>query len=253
MEAKQVLKIALWAGEILLTNGAEAYRVEETIENICRAYGHECECLAIEKGIFVSIAYGDDEKVTSLKKIKSRNVDLHRIELVNTFSRNIQKELLSYDEAKRMLKEIEKAPNFSLGLRLFSAGMISFIYTLFFNGTIYDAIASAPISIGIYAMLQRLSKAGLFKFLEYFLSGLIIGGVSMMLQGLFPFIIKDNVITGSIIILIPGVPLTNGIKDIIYGHSMSGMIKFAESLLIIIAIGAGIAVALSVGTGVGSW
>ena len=85
MEPKQVLEIAISAGEILLSNGAEAYRVEETIERICESYKLKCECMATAKGVFVSIIYGNDEKVTSLKKTRTRRVDLYRIELVNNF------------------------------------------------------------------------------------------------------------------------------------------------------------------------
>lgn len=250
MLAKQVLEIALYAGEILLSNGAEAYRVEETIERICHVYNLNCECITTSKGVFISIVDGDDEKVTSLKKIRTKRVDLYRIELINSFSRNLQNQLLNYQDAKKMLKSIDDAPYFTFSVRLFAASMTSFIYTLFFNGTIFDAIVSAIISIGIYIMLEKVSRVGFFQFFEFFFSGLIIGGVSLIAQTLLPYINKDNVITGAIMILIPGVALTNGIKDIIYGDFVSGMVKFGESMLIITAIGVGIGTALVLGTGV---
>ena len=65
-----------------------------------------------------------------------------------------------------------------------------------------------------------------------------------------PFVIKGNIITGAIMILVPGVALTNGIKDIIYDDFMSGMAKFGEAMLVIIAIGAGIGAALALELGV---
>lgn len=250
MEAKQVLEIALSAGQILISNGAEAYRVEETIEKICSSYNLECECMATAKGVFVSVVYGNDEKVTSLKKIKSRRVDLYRIELVNSFSRSLQDKSVSYEEAKNILRSIEDAPYFSFRVRIFAASMTSFVYTLFFKGTIYDAVVSAIISIGVYYLLDRASSVKVFPFFESFFSGFIIGGVSLIAQRAFPAVNKVNVITGAIMILLPGVALTNGIKDIIYGDFTSGMVKFGEAMLVITAIGAGIAAALLVGIGV---
>lgn len=250
MEANQVLEIALSAGEMLLSNGAESYRVEETIESICSSYNLECECITTAKGVFVSVVNNNKEKITSLKKIKRRRVDLYRIELVNSFSREIKKVPISYEEAKMKLKNIDDAPYFSFPLRLFAASMTSFVYALFFSGTIYDAIVSAIISAGIYYMLERVSRVGLFQFFEFYFSGLIIGIVSIVSQMLFPFVTKGNVITGAIMILIPGVALTNGIKDIIYDDFMSGMVKFGEAMLIITAIGSGIGTALSLGIGV---
>lgn len=253
MEAKKVLEIALSAGQILLSNGAEAYRVEETIESICNAYSLECECMVTDKGVFVSVVDNDDEKVTSLKKIRTRRVDLYRIELVNDFSRKLKNNPMKYEEAKKRLKDIDDSPYFSFAVRLFAASMTSFVYALFFNGTIYDSIGAAVVSSVIYFMLEKISKVGFFQFFQMFLSGFIIGGVSVMLQTVFPILNKDNVITGAIMILLPGVALTNGIKDIIYGDFVSGMAKFCEAMLVIIAVGVGIASALVLSKGVCIW
>jgi uncharacterized membrane protein YjjP (DUF1212 family) len=99
-------------------------------------------------------------------------------------------------------------------------------------------------------MLEKISKVGFYQFLEFFLSGFIIGGASLIAEKLLPFVNKGNVITGAIMILLPGVALTNGIKDIIYGDFESGMAKFGEAMLVITAIGAGIGAALAIGIGV---
>lgn len=250
MEAKQVLEISLSVGKMLLSNGAEAYRVEETIERICKAYNLQCECLVTAKGVFLSVIDGNNEKVTSLKKVKNRGVDLYRIELINSFSRNLQDKPVSYEEAKETLKEIDSVAFFSLPVRLFAASMTSFVYSLFFNGTIYDAIVSAIISMGIYYMLEKVSNVGFFQFFQFFLSGFIIGILSLACENFFPLVSRGNIITGAIMILVPGVPLTNGIKDIIYDDFMSGMVKFGEAMLVVTAMGAGIATALTLGVGV---
>ncbi|EPY6472325.1 threonine/serine exporter family protein [Clostridium sporogenes] len=250
MEAKQVLEISLSVGKMLLSNGAESYRVEETIERICRAYNLQCECMVTAKGVFLSIIDDNNEKVTSLKKVKTRGVDLARIERLNSFSRSLQDNPISYDEAKETLKEIDSLPFFSLPVRIVAAGMTSFVYSLFFKGTIYDAIVSTFISMAIYYMLDKVSKVGFFQFFQFFFAGFIIGISSLVAENIFPLVSRGNVITGGIMILVPGVPLTNGIKDIIYDDFMSGIVKFGEAMLVVTAMGAGIATALTLGVGV---
>jgi len=250
MESKQVLEIALSAGKILMSNGAETYRVEETIERICNSYNLECECIATTKGVFVSVIDMNNEKVTSLKKIRETRIDLYRIELINSFSRSIKNNPVCYEEAEKILKDIDSTPYFSFPIRLIAASMTSFIYSLFFKGTIYEAVVSAVISIGIYFMLEKVSKLGSFQFFQFFFSGFIIGCASLIAESLLPFVNKGNVITGSIMILIPGVALANGIKDIIYGQFTAGMAKFGEAMLIITAVGAGIGTALTLGIGI---
>ena len=40
-EDKEVMELAIGAGHLLLENGAEIFRVEETMDRICRHYGVE--------------------------------------------------------------------------------------------------------------------------------------------------------------------------------------------------------------------
>lgn len=247
MEIKNVIDIALTAGEILLANGAENYRIEETVSIICEAYSFNGECIAMSNGIFLLIEDSNGEKITSMKKVKDKHVDLYRIELINSFSRNIQKNQLSYAEAKNNLNEIEKAPNFTMRIRTMAACMTGFIYTLFFNGTVQDGIAAVMICLITYMLFEKVSQLGFFQFLEFFLAGVLIGGASIFAHFLIPAISYHNVITGAIMILLPGVVLTNGIKDVLCGDFSAGIAKFSEAMIVIIAVGVGIGTSLFIG------
>lgn len=247
MDINNVIDIALTAGEILLSNGAENYRIEETVSRICKAYSYNGECIAMSNGILLLIEDSNGDKITSMKKVKDKHVDLYRIELINSFSRNLQKNKLVYAEAKKLLNEIEKAPNFTLRVRTLAACMTGLIYTLFFNGTAIDGIVSFLICFITYILFEQVSRLGFFQFLEFFLAGLLIGGLSIFTHLLFPVISYHNVITGAIMILLPGVVLTNGIKDILYGDFSAGIAKFSEAMIVIIAVGVGIGTSLFIG------
>lgn len=247
MKVNNVIDIALTAGEILLSNGAENYRIEETVSIICRAYNYAGECIAMSNGILLLIEDSNGKKLTSMKKVKDKHVDLYRIELINSFSRKIQKDTLPYPDAKRILNEIENAPNFTLRVRTMAACMTGFIYTLFFNGNLMDGIVSFLICFITYILFEQVSRLGFFQFLEFFLAGLLIGGLSIFSHFLLPIINYHNVITGAIMILLPGVVLTNGIKDILYGDFSAGIAKFSEAMIVIIAVGVGIGASLFIG------
>ena len=48
----EVMEVAMQVGHILLENGAEISRVEETIDRICRHYGVDCgEAFVLSNGI----------------------------------------------------------------------------------------------------------------------------------------------------------------------------------------------------------
>lgn len=247
MKIENVTDIALTAGEILLGNGAETYRIEETVMKICESYGFTAECLVMSNGLWLSVGDGDfNNKITSMKRVGQKHVDLYRIELINAFSRQLQENPVSYEEAKQRLKEIKQAPNFNLSIRTMAACMTGFIYTLFFNGSLIDAIAAIVVCFITYRIFEKISQFGVFQFLEFYLAGLTIGGASIIAHLFIPAINSNNVITGAIMILIPGVVLTNGIKDVLYGDFISGVSKFSEAVIVIVAVSAGIGSSLFV-------
>lgn len=247
MDVEKVNEIALAAGGILLENGAETHRIEETVSTICKSYGLDAECLAMSDGILLSIQDLESGKVTSMKKATQKQVDLYRIELINAFSRMLKKKLISYEDAKKSLEAIDHSPTFTLPVRTIAACMTGFIYALFFNGSLVDGIASVAVCFITYLIGEKILIFDISQFLKYYLAGFIIGGTSILAHILIPCVIESNVITGSIMILLPGVVLTNGIKDVIYGYFSAGISRFCEALVIITAVSAGVATALFIG------
>src|SRR5690606_30675241 len=55
----------------------------------------------------------------------------------------------------------------------------------------------------------------------------------------------DTLIIGSIMPLVPGLLITNAVRDLMAGHFVSGLSKGAEAFLTAFAIGAGIALVIS--------
>ncbi|MCR4943393.1 MAG: threonine/serine exporter family protein [Clostridium sp.] len=247
MNLKEISDIALSVGEILLSNGSENHRIETSINKICEAYGIKNELIISSDGILLLVEDSNLNKYTSIRKVKDKCVDLYKIELVNSFSRKIYENPMSYEEAKKSLTKINKAPTFTFNVRTFASCMTGFIYTLFFNGSIIDGLASVVVCLITYILFQKMIKLGFFQFLDYYLSGIIIGFLSLLSNFILPEINQNNVITGSIMILLPGVVLTNSIKDMLYGDYSSGAAKFFEAGLIIAAVGCGVITSLFIG------
>ncbi len=55
----------------------------------------------------------------------------------------------------------------------------------------------------------------------------------------------DVIIIASVMPLVPGLLITNAIRDLMAGHFVSGLSKGAEAFLTAFAIGAGVAVVLT--------
>ena len=72
-----VLEAARLAGCLILENGGETFRAEETVMRICEAGGYaESDVVAIPTGMFVTLADGGLLYKSQVKRIKKRSVDL---------------------------------------------------------------------------------------------------------------------------------------------------------------------------------
>jgi uncharacterized membrane protein YjjP (DUF1212 family) len=124
---------------------------------------------------------------------------------------------------------------------------MSFVYSLLFNGSVFDALSALLISLTVYWVKQKVSEMGFFQFLEYFISGLLVGGMSLIFIRLFPALDIYNIIIGAIMILVPGVAVTNGIKDALYGDTVSSLYRMAETVFISVAVSSGVGIVLTLG------
>jgi len=246
LEVKEVMNIALLSGEILLTSGSEIYRVEDTIDRICDAYGIECESFVTPTGIIISgkSSDGSNESVSMVKRIRNRTINLHNIEIINTFSRELQLSTLSYDAAMDKLNGIKTAPYFSFVKRLLAAGFTSFAYTVLLKGTVIDGVFAALISLLIYSFLEQMKKVNFSQYFGNFLCSLAAGLVSISAGKLISSLNVDSIIVGSIMILVPGLAITNGIRDALHGDILSSQARITEALIVVTSIGVGVAISL---------
>lgn len=247
MEPKKIMDLSMYTGEILLCSGAEIYRVEETIRRICDCYGIDVDCFVLPTGIFISSNDETGEKFTVMKRIKKRDLDLQKIEDINNFSRMLAANKLPYDEAMDMLRKIEHGPNFPFWIRIVACGISTFTCGLFFNGSLYDAAVALVSGVLIYLINIGIAKSGFSAFFQYFFDGAVAGILSIAAHMLIPNTSIDSIIAGSIIILVPGIAITTGLKDALYGDILSSVTKVFEAMLTVSAVGAGVGVALSVG------
>ena len=113
-ESHRVLELAMEAGRILLRNGAEIFRVEETVWHICEHYGVQgLDTFVLSNGIFITADDGEKTIYAKTKHVPLSGAHLGIVAEVNALSREIVEGKVSVDEAFQRLKEIEQMPRTS--------------------------------------------------------------------------------------------------------------------------------------------
>jgi uncharacterized membrane protein YjjP (DUF1212 family) len=241
-----IMEVCLLAGKIMLQSGAETYRVEDTMMRIAASFGVEqSHSFVTPTGIIFSIEGAEPTK-TKLIRIIERTTDLTKVALVNSISRRISNGELSVSEASKLLKEMEIAKvSYPLWLQVFAASISSACFLIMFKGGWNDFLP-ALITGGLgYTFFLYLHRFIPIKFFAEFLSATMIGLMSFLFVWLEMGSEIDKIIIGSVMPLVPGLLITNAVRDLMAGHLVSGLSKGAEAFLTAFAIGAGIAVLLS--------
>ena len=243
-QAENVLDCALSIGEQLLISGAEVGRVEDTIRRICTAYGAErVDVFSITSSIITTM-YGDAfGSCTQTRRVSSTQNDLNRMDRLNQLSRSICAELPAPAEIRTVLAQIEAGPRFSFRAMLLIYALISGSFSVFFGGDWMDMLASAIIGV-MLKFLESLIKKGsvnaLFRALLCSIAGGFLANLSVC-AGLGHHV--DLICIGNVMLFIPGIAFTNSLRDMFSGDTITGLIRFCESVLLAIIVALGFTVA----------
>ncbi|MBP2027639.1 uncharacterized membrane protein YjjP (DUF1212 family) [Acetoanaerobium pronyense] len=250
LNKKKILRLALYAGEIMLKNGAETYRVEDTIIRICKSKRLKHVSAFVTPTV---IMVSDDrfDGFSFIKTIRSRKTDLNKISLINDFSRDFVSSSMDIETGLRELKKIEKATIYSISTKVIWSGIASAMFALLFGGSLYDFVGAFLISMLAMVVSDKLNQLSETSFLANAAAGVIIGVVSIIFKYLIAPANIDMIIVGSIMPLLPGVGLTNGIRDFISGDLISGLSRVSEAMLVAVSIAVGVGTSLSIWINIG--
>ena len=223
MDINRILNFASNAGKIMLQSGGETYRVEETITRICQSFSvDDVDVFASPTAVMVSIIM--DGKIYSVvKRISSRGIDLNKVHNINSLSRTIYKKRPSIEFCEKELEILCKDESYSVKTTLLYSGVATSTFTILFGGGIIDFIGAFIIGILTKSLSLFLNKSSLNEFFINSICGALISIYSILLLNLGIIADLNKVVAGSIMLLVPGLSLTNSVRDIIEGQLISGL------------------------------
>lgn len=245
MDDKSIANMAVLAGEIMLRSGAETYRVEDTIKHILDTEGTaETESLVMLTGIIVTIDRPGQEAVTVMRRVHERGTNMHRIVEVNEISRKYCAGELSAEETWEKLKRI-KGKQYTVWMYNLSTILVPAGFAPLFGGGLREIFAAggAGIVLAVLMTIGKRVKTGAFILNILCAAGIAVAAVLLKLWN--PLLNMDTVIISGIMPLVPGVAITNAIRDTLRGDYISGGARALEAFVtaaaVAIGVGAGMA------------
>ena len=251
-EQRQAVSRALDIGERMLLCGGEVSRVEDTISRILKSCGAQrVEVFTILSFISLTAVFEDERALTENRRVSivAYSNDFTRLEQLNALSRRICRERLSPDEMAEALAAIDLPPRkkqfrelyLMLGYILSGAG-----FALFFGGSWLDSLGAGLCCLAVWFLNWFLKRGALQRLFHAFSVSFVAGALCylMILLGLGEH--PGQVMMAVIMVLIPGIAITNAMREVLISDTISGILRLVESLLIASAVAFGFALAMYV-------
>ncbi|MBB6451556.1 uncharacterized membrane protein YjjP (DUF1212 family) [Geomicrobium halophilum] len=246
-ERERLSDLCLLAGKLMVTYGAETYRAEDTMRRMAIAGGMKnVHSFVTTTGIFLSGVHEDGHNIMQMIRIVDRFQDLNKVTEVNHLSREFVLGRHSIAEANQVLLTISEAPmNYPLWLIYMASAVAGGTFSYLVGDSMFDMVPAAVgglITTLFLVLFQHYLKAKFFS--EYLAS--FFGGITALVLVHSGFGNNlDQVVIGTLIPLVPGVPLTNSVRDMMNGDLISGLARGSEAALTSISIAAGVATSVS--------
>ena len=241
----RILQGILDIGEEMVVSGAEVNRVEDSIYRMCASYGADrINVFIITSNIQVTMMAPDGRILTHIRRIVRNEVNFDRLDYLNDLSRYICDKKPDEAVIQQKLQQVLNRKKQPLALKFAGYMLGAGAFSVFFGGSLQDGFASCL--MGIIVVLFELFFAKREKNqIVYFFAASVVAGTSAHLlvsAGIGEHV--DMLMIGGIMLLIPGIAMTNAVRDMLIGDIASGMLRLCNALLIAASIACGFALTI---------
>ena len=241
MNAAGCMKALCLAGRIILENGGETYRAEDTVLHMAHAlHLSEADVFAVPSGLFISFTDENGERKTSVSRVYLKGTHLARVDRVNHLSRKLASGRLDPDE---LIDELKKAEKIGENLAWWYAPLMAFFsavgFAVMFGGGPVDMLVGgfcAALTQIVPYLFRGRDAAGMVGTLA---GGILCALIPLWFQACTGLGTPDAMIAAAIMPLVPGLSMTNAVQDVIRGDMVSGVAHCARAIMIAVMVAGG--------------
>ena len=203
MQINELVTFAADVGRGLLESGAETSRVEDTVERIIRHfYDGKSEVLVV-------------------------------------MTRDIADDKIDFEEALKRFEYVMAQKPYPLWVKTVAVAFCCGFFTLLFGGNAFDGLNSFVVGAVINVFIWFLRKHHTAEFIITFSGGVVIALLILLFYAIGLGKNINPMITGAIMPLVPGLAITNAIRDFIAGDYLSGGARLFDAIVVAIALATG--------------
>ncbi len=240
-----IVDLALSAGQILIENGAESRRVEETVRSMGAGLGCDWGDVFVSyDAIVVSYSSGGEFR-TKIRHVNRSGVNMTPIAAISHLTHRVATGQYDRFQVRSELRRIRTTPrHYNRWQTILTVGLACAAFSRLFGGDWRVFFVTLFAASGAMFVRQELAKRDFNTLLVVIITatvaGLLVGGFNY-----FQLVSQPGIaLAAAVLLLVPGVPFINAVEDMIKGHVVVGLAQAATGVLIILAIALGLILAM---------
>ena len=236
----QKIRLICQAAQLVLENGGETYRVEETALRMASGLGmDDVNIVAFPTSVFVSVG-----GLARIRRITHRGTNTARLARVNDVSRKVEHGLLDANEAEAELSAIAADPGLHQLTLIIAYGVSAASFSLVFGGNLGTLLVALVIGMLVQAIQPLFSRMAMGTLLFNFSGGFLTAALAQAASFAVHYGDVNAAIIGGIMPMLTGLLMTTAVRDTMYGDLISGIARAVEALLLAGCVALGVYVGL---------
>ena len=248
--AQRVAFVTEIAGR-LHTYGTTAQRLEAAVVALAQRLDLDCEPWSNPTGLILSFsdptqAIGSSD-ITRVVRLDPGSNDLHKLTLADQIADAVASGQMSIAQGHTALRRLDKAPTWRdnaqmlLSFCLGSAGVAGM-----WRLPWLDIVTAGFTGLLIGLMLFYTDRRVATREASDALAAMLAGFVAVLVASFIGPLNQNSVIIASLVVLLPGMALTNAVNELASQHWVSGTARFAGALTTIMKLTVGAMIAVTI-------
>ena len=243
-EIRELGKLLLDIGALLMAAGANTHRIRLTANRIANAFGYSAELFITHRALTLTLNDAREEDVfSSTKRTPAHGVNFKVVSGISRMSWSVVEEKWPLPRIRAEVERLAALPHYPRLLVLAMVGLSGAAFCRGFGGTSFEMTVAGLSSVLRLFVRQEAHHRQFNPYLcVYFAAATaaLAAGAFVKWQGLA----FEHAFATSVLFLIPGVPLINAVSDLVDGNFLTGMARFAHGSLISFCIALGLLTAI---------
>lgn len=223
--------------------GVHTSRVIRSAKRIGESYGYEVKISVFQRSVIMTLFDSEThESHNEVEEIPVLPISFETNSLLSALSWETYDSHLPLSELRDRYRKIVSRPSMHPFFVLMLVGFANASFCRLFGGDWWSmGIVFSSTLCGLF-LKQQMTRGGINHYIVFMVSEFV-ASLCASIALIFDTT-SEIALATSVLYLVPGVPLINGVIDIVEGHILSGLSRLIQAFLLIVCIAVGLSVTL---------